>query len=112
MSVDQDGTRTPSAADSAVQRASELGAEHGTRAAEDWWPTATPSQRDFLTLRARKGMSFPTGAWLPQPDLRNNYDNLTELFGADVPRWEMTLAWEAAFTAAVEATIRAKCEEV
>lgn len=109
----------------AVERARELGTEHGTRAAEKWFAGANGSH--YLDHARGHGEWCASIAYedvMPQPDLSSpnvfaigdetettyyvNLDDPDE--GRDVPG-EIVDAYSAAFTAAVETTIRARCEE-
>lgn len=86
-----------------TDRARDLGTEHGARVAEEW----------MVYVGAFDGCpDWWTGEW-PQPDL--SAVSIEAVGGAT---YEVASraglicdAYEAAFTAAVEATIRAKCEE-
>lgn len=92
-----------------VQTARELGAEHGRTAAEAWWEDMPPHIRWFGDLGEAEAMVVP-----PAPDL------WTKGCGYGIPEFTRelggrstlrdVLAYEAAFAAAVEATIREACE--
>lgn len=87
----------------AVERAAELGREHGVVAGANWI-----AQRDHWE---RDGFSYQVP--LPEPDL--SAGDVAELLGIPLPdsvwderdeKWDGLRAYETAFTAAVEATIR------
>lgn len=111
----------------ATDRATALGTEHGTRAAEEWWGTLLPLDhrivRGAFKFADVEWVSTRYGDW-PQPDL-NGY-NAFGICGTvlrrecgitlDDPREHddalydaLVDAYEEAFTDAVEATIRARC---
>lgn len=92
-----------------VDRARDLGTEHGTRAAVEWWPSV-----NTLDLGpALDGVDRELVDW-PQPDL-SGLGVVTELelpvaAGDFDQLYAIRQVYEAAFTAAVEQTIQARCE--
>lgn len=76
-----------------VEKAAQLGTEHGTRAAEAWLASGV----GVLTAEVRARMK-------PAPDWNDPATLAVPIAYTD--------EYAVAFTAAVEATIRTKCEEV
>lgn len=94
----------------ATDRARELGTEHGTRAAEEWWAVRSETARTLLTRSGSTLVDDPTLRALDWPKI--NTDKLP-VMALTSHGYSMTAsmkgAYEAAFTAAVEATIRQAC---
>lgn len=92
-----------------VMRALELGAEHGTKAAKEWMgrePHAgfTGSHAEWrraLTTALADPERYP----LPEPDLLTGEGTFAAVCQQDLD------VYGAAFRAAVEATVRARCEQ-
>ena len=92
------------------ERAAEIGAEDGRKAAETWWADALPEWREQAADHLRRpDLYAPSRGW-PVPDLSGEWlDGLI----ADEPGLDgraCALAYSAAFTAAVEQTIREAVE--
>jgi hypothetical protein len=93
---------------SAVERAKELGTEHGTAAAEEWLRKYGPHSigriqaSDFLNGRTKTPSDWP----IPEVHKLDDWE-----LGA-VEWMEWATAYETAYGEAVLATVRAKCEEV
>lgn len=98
-----------------IVRASVLGAEHGRVAAEAW--LRRPEHNMTVRAFGASSVRIAGRGAKPVPDLSDDYDIFS--LGLDAGRLpdggcvstpEMWAAYEAAFTAAVEATVRAQCE--
>lgn len=107
-----------------IGRAREIGTEHGKAAAEAWLPEVSTLD---LGAILEDGERVAVYGW-PEPDLSgDNLSRVADDCGHDYPNpepgtedfvdgyWQagfdaIAKAYEAAFTAAVEATVRAKCE--
>lgn len=91
-----------------VERAAELGAEHGIRAAEEFL-----NQPRWHSLDGFDRWKYQEG-W-PQPDL-SNLDFLKVARAAQYEGYDVAVhideSYRTTFTSAVEATIRQHCEEV
>lgn len=117
-----------------VERAAQLGTEHGTRAAEEFLDYHLTGRVDAVSRSRRilaaidSGLAKAAGeaGWVGWPEPRLDEDATwhllqeiagatTELghgFAAQTIPPDSILKYKTAFTAAVEATIRTKCEEV
>lgn len=93
----------------AVDKARELGTEHGRKAGEAWHAFVAPPDGLYGAYCQRCNGDQDSHR-LPEPDPSGDYDIAQELDGCG-DRWENLIdAYSAAFTAAVEAVVRERVE--
>lgn len=97
---------------SPVEKAAQLGTEHGAQAAEEWL-TEDDGVGTIELISRPGGLQDTQGGYWPQPD---SCENGSIFYFAKIDEsgdyhHECVAAYSETFRSAVEATIRAKCEE-
>lgn len=104
----------------AIDKAREMGAEHGREAAEEWFDSANGWRQKLALLALDRQPPFEDGmSSLPEPDLSGEGNtpticDLTADEGREDWSWgeiiDVEHIYEEAFREARDATIRARCE--